>query len=48
MTPRPLAREAALASWRRAIQPIGAWMMGNFAPVWARTRIIVDISVGAG
>ena len=38
ITPRPPARDTAEANGVRAIQPMGAWMMGYFAPVWARTR----------
>src|SRR6266404_6058454 len=40
MTPRPPALETAEASWLRAIQPIGACMIGYFTPVWASTRFM--------
>src|ERR1700716_3229203 len=41
MMPSPPAWETAEASWLRAIQPIGAWTMGYFTPVWASTRFIL-------
>ncbi len=40
ITPRPPARDTALASCVRAIQPMGACTMGNLAPVWAKTRLV--------
>ena len=40
MMPRPPARDTALASALRAIQPMGACTMGKRMPVWARTRFM--------
>jgi hypothetical protein len=45
MTPRPPALETADASWLRAIQPIGAWTIGYFTPVWASTRFFLGSSI---
>src|SRR3990167_1845334 len=42
MMPKPPARDTAEASAVRAIHPMGAWRMGYLAPVWARTRFILD------
>src|SRR5690606_34308239 len=40
MMPRPPALQTAEASCDLAIQPIGAWTIGYFAPVWASTRFM--------
>src|SRR5215468_4480095 len=39
MIPQAPARETAEASWLRAIQPIGAWMIGISTPRWRETRL---------
>ena len=41
MMPKPPARDTADASALRAIHPMGAWTMGYFAPVCARTRFMM-------
>ena len=43
MMPSPPARDTADASGVRAIQPMGAWMMGYLAPVWAITRFMLAL-----